>query len=136
MSPVKMEYGWNFGISGLKTMMKSGLERIFLKFLHVQSLFRTYWVISSKGFQKYLCDVYSRLLGTPKLFRNFKNSYPLFNDIRSFFIFFNATKCSGFIARSPSSFLYILKASLAKSIALWYSWRSVKVKNVQKLSFD
>ena len=28
-SPVKMEYGWNFSISGLKMMVKSGLENIF-----------------------------------------------------------------------------------------------------------
>ena len=27
--PVKMEYGWNFRISGLKMMVKSGLEKIF-----------------------------------------------------------------------------------------------------------
>ena len=32
--PVKMEYGWNFSISGPKIMVKSGLENIFLKFLH------------------------------------------------------------------------------------------------------
>ena len=37
--PVKMEYGWNFSISGLKMMVKSGLEKIFLKFLHVQAIF-------------------------------------------------------------------------------------------------
>ena len=35
VSLVKMEYGWNFSISGLKLMVKSGLEEIFLKFLHV-----------------------------------------------------------------------------------------------------
>ena len=34
VSPVKMEYGWNFSISGPKMMMKSGLGKIFLKFLH------------------------------------------------------------------------------------------------------
>ena len=66
----------------------------------------------------------------------FKISYPLFNAIRSFLIFFKAAKCWGFIVRSPSSFLYILKASFAKSIALWYNCRSVRVNNVQKLSFD
>ena len=33
-SPIKMEYGWNFSISGLKMVVKSGLEKIFLKFLH------------------------------------------------------------------------------------------------------
>ena len=36
---------WNMGeiisIFGLKMMVKSGLERIFLKFLHVQGLFQT-----------------------------------------------------------------------------------------------
>ena len=37
--PVKMEYGWNFSISGLKMMVKSGLQKIFLKFLHSQAIF-------------------------------------------------------------------------------------------------
>ena len=36
--PVKMEYGWNFSISGLNMMMKSGLEKIFLKFLHALTM--------------------------------------------------------------------------------------------------
>ena len=35
VSPVKMEYGWNFSIFGLKMNMKSGLGKIFLKFLHI-----------------------------------------------------------------------------------------------------
>jgi hypothetical protein len=35
VSPVKMEYGWNISISGLKIMVKSSLEEIFLKFLYV-----------------------------------------------------------------------------------------------------
>ena len=39
VSRVKMEYGWNFSISGLKMMVKSGLEKIFLKFLHVFAIF-------------------------------------------------------------------------------------------------
>ena len=39
VSQVKMEYGWNFAISGLKMMVKSGLEKIFLKFLHVLTIF-------------------------------------------------------------------------------------------------
>ena len=38
VSPVKMEYGWNFSISGLKMMVKSGLEKIFLKFLHALTM--------------------------------------------------------------------------------------------------
>jgi hypothetical protein len=33
-----MEYGWNFGISGLKMIVKSGLEKIFLKFLHALTM--------------------------------------------------------------------------------------------------
>ena len=38
VSPVKMEYGWNFSISSLKMMVKSGLEKIFLEFLHALTL--------------------------------------------------------------------------------------------------
>ena len=38
LCPVKMEYGWNFSIFGLKMMVKSGLEKIFLKFLHVLTM--------------------------------------------------------------------------------------------------
>ena len=37
--PVKIEYGWNVSISGLKMMVKSGLEKIFLKFLHALTIF-------------------------------------------------------------------------------------------------
>ena len=36
---VKMEYGPKINILVLKMMMKSGLEKIMLKFLHAQSLF-------------------------------------------------------------------------------------------------
>ena len=39
VSLVKMEYGWNFSISGLKMLVESGLEKIFLKFLHVLAIF-------------------------------------------------------------------------------------------------
>ena len=38
VSLVKMEYGWNFSISGLKMMMKSGLRKFFLKFLHALTM--------------------------------------------------------------------------------------------------
>ena len=50
VSPVKMEYGWNFSISGLKMMVKSGLEKIFLKFLHALtvSFFITEFVLLTK----------------------------------------------------------------------------------------
>ena len=39
VTPVKMEYGWNFSISGLKMMVKSGLEELFVKFLHALAIF-------------------------------------------------------------------------------------------------
>ena len=42
--PVKMEYGIFFIISDLKKMVKSGLEKTFLKFLHAQAIF--YFVVS------------------------------------------------------------------------------------------
>ena len=32
--PVKIEYGWNFSISDLKMILKSGLEKIFLNLPH------------------------------------------------------------------------------------------------------
>ena len=38
VSRVKMEYGCNFSISGLKMMMKSGLGKIFLKILHALTM--------------------------------------------------------------------------------------------------
>jgi hypothetical protein len=37
---LKMEYVPEINIFGLKMMVKSGLEKIFLKSLHAQSLFR------------------------------------------------------------------------------------------------
>ena len=37
--PVKMEYVSKITISGLKMMVKSGLVKIFLKFLHAQAIF-------------------------------------------------------------------------------------------------
>jgi hypothetical protein len=38
---LKMEYVPKINIFGLKMMVKSGLEKIFLKFLHAQGLFQT-----------------------------------------------------------------------------------------------
>ena len=38
VSPVKMEYGWNFSIFGLKLMMNSGLGKMFFKFLHALTM--------------------------------------------------------------------------------------------------
>ena len=61
--PVKIEYVTKNNIFGLKMMMKSGLEKIILKFLHAQAIlffvtysiltgqtkveFVIYWVLSS-----------------------------------------------------------------------------------------
>ena len=39
---LKMEYVSKVNKFGLKMMVKSGLEIIFLKFLHAQNLFQTY----------------------------------------------------------------------------------------------
>ena len=38
---LKMEYVSEIDIFGLKMMVKSGLEKIFLKFLHAQGPFQT-----------------------------------------------------------------------------------------------
>ena len=48
VSPVKMEYGWNFSLSGLKIMMKSGLEKMFVKFLHGHVIFIAEFVLFTK----------------------------------------------------------------------------------------
>ena len=46
--PLKMEYGWNFTILGLKIMVKCDLKKIFLKFLHAGTNFWTYSFTSLK----------------------------------------------------------------------------------------
>ena len=40
-----MEYGWYFSIFGLKMMMKSGLGKIFLKFLHALTMSFYHWIL-------------------------------------------------------------------------------------------
>ena len=51
---LKMEYVTKINIFGLKMIVKSGLEKIFLKPLHAQSLFWKIFFASKKGrfFQK------------------------------------------------------------------------------------
>ena len=39
--PVKMEYGWKFNISGLKMMVKRGLEKNIKKFSMPKGIFLT-----------------------------------------------------------------------------------------------
>ena len=46
---LKMEYVYKINIFGLKMMVKSGLEKIFLKSLCVQSLFRKIFLLHRKG---------------------------------------------------------------------------------------
>ena len=43
---LKMEYVSKINIFGLKMMVKSGLEKIFLKFLHAQGAFQASWFTS------------------------------------------------------------------------------------------
>jgi hypothetical protein len=61
VSPAKMEYGWNFSISGLKMMMKSGLGKTFLKFLLLNLYF---W------------SKFSNKNNMVSAWRNFKNIFP------------------------------------------------------------
>ena len=63
VSPVKMEYGLNLSISGLKMMMKSGLEKIFLKFLHVLTM--SFLLMNFD--QKYKFHPYSILTGDTRV---------------------------------------------------------------------
>ena len=43
---LKIEYVYKTNIFSQKMMMKSGLEKIFLKFLHAQSLFQKVFIIT------------------------------------------------------------------------------------------
>ena len=76
VSPVKMEYGWNFSISGLKMMMKSGLGKIFLKFLHALTML--FLLLNL-----YFWSKFSNKSDMVSAWRNFKNifSRPLFTII-------------------------------------------------------
>ena len=69
VSPVKMEYGWNFSISGLKMMVKSGLEKIFLKFLHALTM--SFLLLNFD--QKYKFSNKNNMVSA---WRNFKNIFP------------------------------------------------------------
>ena len=69
VSPVKMEYGWNFSISGLKMMVKSGLEKIFLKFLHALTM-------SFLLLNLYFWSKFSNNNDMVSAWRNFKNIFP------------------------------------------------------------
>ena len=76
-----MEYDWNFSISGLKMMVKSGLEKkIFLKFLHAFSIKWIYLIERRSFHQKYK---FSNKNDMVRAWRNFKNMFcrPLFTII-------------------------------------------------------
>ena len=82
-----MEYGWNFSISGLKFLMKSGLGKIFLKFLHALTMsflllnFDQKYKFSNKknmvsawrNFKKYKFSNKNNMVSA---WRNFKNIFP------------------------------------------------------------
>ena len=69
VSPVKMEYGRNFSISGLKMMVKSGLEKIFLKFFHALTM--SFLLLNLD--QKY---TFSNKNNKASAWKNFKNIFP------------------------------------------------------------
>ena len=69
VSPVKMEYGWNFSIFGLKIMMKSGLGKIFLKFLHALTML--FLLLNL-----YFWSKFSNKNDMVSAWRNFKNIFP------------------------------------------------------------
>ena len=69
VSPVKMEYGWNVSISGLKMMMKSGLGKIFLKFLHALTML--FLLLNL-----YFWSKFSNKNDMVSAWRNFKNIFP------------------------------------------------------------
>ena len=69
VSPVKMEYEWNFSISGLKMMMKSGLGKTFLKNLHALTMS----FLLANFDQKYKFSNKNDMVST---WRNFKNIFP------------------------------------------------------------
>ena len=69
VSPVKMEHGWNFSISGLKMVVKSGLEKIFLKFLHALTM-------SFLLLNLYFWSKFSNKNDMVIAWRNFKNIFP------------------------------------------------------------
>ena len=73
VSLVKMEYGGNFSISGLRMMMKSGLGKLFLKFLHALTM--SFLLLNFD--QKYK---FSSKNNTVSAWRNFKTIFhrPLF----------------------------------------------------------
>ena len=75
VSPVKMEYGWNFSISGLKMMVKSSLEFFFWN-SSKRSPFSIKWIylIERRSFgQNYkFCNKNDMV----SAWRNFRNIFP------------------------------------------------------------
>ena len=69
VSPVKIEYGWNFSISGLKMMKKSGLGKISLKFFHALTML--FLLLNL-----YFWSKFSNKNDMVSAWRNFKNIFP------------------------------------------------------------
>ena len=66
---VKMEYGWNLSISGLKMMIKSGIGKLFLKFLHALTML--FLLLNL-----YFWSKFSNKNEMVSAWRNFKNIFP------------------------------------------------------------
>ena len=77
VSPVRMEYGWNFSISGLKMMKKSGLGKISLKFFHALTML---FLLLNLYFSSKFDDKNDMV----SAWRNFKNIFPRPLFIRNF----------------------------------------------------
>ena len=78
--PVKMEYGWNFSISGLKMMVKSGLECFILKFTEPLQRYLLTCQANSAIMGRFFCTGQQQLWRGTQDFK-IKNSRPLFNII-------------------------------------------------------
>ena len=66
---VKMECGWNFSTSVLKMMVKSGLGKIFLKFLHAHTM--SFLLLNLCFWSKF-----NNENDMVSAWRNFKNIFP------------------------------------------------------------
>ena len=75
VSPVKMEYWWNFNISGLKMKVKRGLEEIFWNSsMCLPFSIKWIYLIERRSFgQKYK---FSNKTDMVSAWRNFKNIFP------------------------------------------------------------
>ena len=127
VSPVKIEYGWNFSIYGLNMMMKSGLGKIFLKFLHALTMsflvlnfcqkYKQHWSEISK-----LCSLLKSFLFSDVFYlkgTNFPSSlmkFPLGPDKNKLHSW---AKFKIIVVRKPEGKLYSFHAKILSKHNLW-----------------